>query len=241
MASVYAQLPKIVAHRGASAYAPENTAAAIKRAAQMGARWCEVDVTISKDGEAVIFHDAELNRCSNGSGLLIQKTLAELKTLDAGSWFSPEFKDEKILTLTELITLANSLKLGLNIEIKPTLGREIETVEAMVRAFAATPPQQSILLSSFNPYALRAAQKLLPQYERALNSEAIPSDWLEKLNELDASGLHFQIDFFDAKQVAQLKQTGFYCMIFTVNQAAQAHELHQAGVDSVFSDHPNLI
>lgn len=239
--SIYSQIPPVIAHRGASQLAPENTGAAIQMAAQMGASWCEVDVTISADGVAVIHHDADLARCSNGTGLVIQKTLAQLRELDMGSWFSKQFAGEKILTLTELLALANKLHLGLNLEIKPTLGREAQTLAAMVSAFQHVPPKHPILLSSFNPYALHEAKRQLPQYPRALNTEAIPNDWQARLHEVDAIGLHFQLEFFAAKEVKALREAGFFCMVFTVNQPEIAQRLLLSGVSAVFSDHPQLL
>lgn len=241
MPNVYSSAPSLLAHRGASAYAPENTAAAIRKAAELGATWCEVDVTISADQVAVIHHDPELDRCSSGTGLLVKHRLAELKMLDAGSWFAAEFANEKILTLTELIGLANALQLGLNLEIKPTLGLEEQTVLAMQKAFAEIAPLQPILLSSFNPYALKAAQQHLPSYTRALNSEAIPNDWQSKLEQLGASGLHFWNEFYDTAKVKEIRQAGFNCMVFTVNDKATARRYLDEGVNAVFSDKPQLL
>ncbi|MAR00745.1 MAG: glycerophosphodiester phosphodiesterase [Oceanospirillaceae bacterium] len=235
--SVYDHLPRFIAHRGASGHAPENTAAAIAKAHELGATWAEVDVTISADGEAVIFHDHKLERCSNGRGLIIQQPLADLKTLDAGSWFSPFYKEEKILTLSELLSLADDLNLSLNIEIKPTIGREWETVQAMQSAFRDTAFSQHILLSSFNERALCYAAELLPQFDRGLNVEAIPADWQKRLKQCLATGLHFQLDFFDGGVIRQLREQGVPLACFTVNNIVDAQRLWEAGVNAVFTDY----
>ena len=234
--AAYQNIPRFIAHRGASAQAPENTHASMRLAIELGAKWAETDITISADGIAVIHHDAELERCSNGTGLVIQKTLAQLKKLDVGGWYGPEFAGEKFLTLTELLSLANQHGLGLNLEIKPTMGREAETVAAIKCAFAEVPPRTPILFSSFNPYALKEAQQQLPSYTRALCSEALPQDWQVRLNEIGASGLHFARDFFDAKAIAAIKAAGFYCLSYTVNDPAEAERFFNAGVDAVFHD-----
>ena len=240
MNNMYTNLPALIAHRGASAQAPENTLAAFNLAADLGATWLELDVTISQDGIAVIHHDAELERCTNGHGLVIQHSLEELKALDSGSWFAPQFHQERIMTLAELLSLANQRTLGLNIEIKPTLGREHETVQAIAQAMQEVPPRTPILFSSFNPYALQAALIHLPNIPRALCTEAIPLDWAERLNHLHAIGLHFQADFFTEATVSPLLNAGIGLAVFTVNNTEQAKRILHSGVHAMFSDYPNL-
>jgi len=111
---------KVIAHRGASGYAPENTMAAFELAVEMGAEAIEFDVQMTKDGEIIVFHDYVLGRTASGEGLIMNKTLSELKTLDAGSWFSDKFKDEKILTLKEVLEKIPK-EIELHIEIKKNL------------------------------------------------------------------------------------------------------------------------
>ncbi|WP_419810745.1 glycerophosphodiester phosphodiesterase family protein [Bacterioplanoides sp.] len=234
----YQQMEPVIAHRGASGEAPENTAAAIRLAAEQGAHWIEVDATISAEGVAVIFHDSELKRCSNGDGHVAQLRLSELKALDCGSWFSPQYRGENILTLAELLTLCNQLGLNLNLEVKPTIGRETETVWAIRTALQQVPFDNSLLLSSFNHHALKACQQHLPDIARALNVDAIPYNWQERLDEYQALGLHFSADFFDARLVQQLSEHGVPMACFTVNSPELAQTLWQAGVLSVFSDYP---
>lgn len=237
----YASLPAVIAHRGAKSETPENTLIAFKRAIELGAKWLELDITISADGIAVVHHDAELERCTNGTGLVIQHSLAALKALDCGSWFSPKFKDEPFATLKEVLELANRTHTGLNLEIKPTMGREVETVAAIVKTLAETPPQAPILFSSFNPFALYEAKIQLSEYPRALCTEAIPADWRTRLEFLDAIGLHFQAEFFDAEAIKPLLQAKIGLAVFTVNSPEKAKTLHAAGVQAVFSDIANLL
>jgi glycerophosphoryl diester phosphodiesterase len=93
----------IVGHRGTMKFAPENTIAAHDKAIEMGARAIEMDVRMTKDGEFVVMHEPFVNRTTNGSGLVSQMSLAEIKALDAGSWFSPEFAGERVPTLREAL------------------------------------------------------------------------------------------------------------------------------------------
>lgn len=241
MPDAYNSMPAVVAHRGAGAFAPENTAAAISLAVELGATWCEVDVTISADGIAVIHHDAGLERCTNGHGLVIKHTLAELKQLDAGSWFDAKYHQQRMLTLAELLVMANHLKLGLNLEIKPTFGREEETVKAIAYELKKNPCQKHVLLSSFNVHALYEAKLQLPHLTRALNTEAIPHNWQQRVAEVDAQGLHFQLEFFNAEQVKSINDSGIHCAVFTVNDISVARQLFAAGVNTIFSDYPNLL
>ncbi len=237
----YEEISPVIAHRGASAHAPENTRAAIELAARQGAQWVEVDVTISSDGIAVIHHDADLKRCSDGDGLVIQKRLAELKQLDVGRWYSDQFRGEQILTLSELLALASHLELGLNLEIKPTIGREPETVWAIHKALQQVHFEQPLLLSSFSIHALQSARRHMPHITRALNVEAIPADWQHRLEEADCAGLHFAKEFFDATQVRAIRDAGYHMLVFTVNDADTAQRLLQAGVDGVFTDMPQQL
>ena len=104
---------KIIAHRGASMYAPENSESSLKLASSMGVEWIETDVQITIDNQLVIFHDEKLGRTSNGEGFLALKKFSELKKLDIGSWFSKEFAGEKILSLIEFLDLIKKYKFSL--------------------------------------------------------------------------------------------------------------------------------
>src|SRR5687767_2537589 len=110
--------PPVIAHRGASFYAPENTMAAFRKAAQLGVNWVEFDVVATKDGMPVVFHDDELNRTTNGVGMLSDYSHAYLQTLDAGSWFDARFAGETIPTLAQVLTFLAEMKLNANIELK---------------------------------------------------------------------------------------------------------------------------
>ena len=108
----------VIAHRGASAYAPENTLAAFKLAREQNADWFELDCTLTKDGEVVVIHDDDTERTTGVPGKVAKMTLAEVKALDAGAWKSPEFAGERMPTLAEALDLAKGLQIGVYIEIK---------------------------------------------------------------------------------------------------------------------------
>ncbi|MDO6681115.1 glycerophosphodiester phosphodiesterase family protein [Oceanobacter sp. 5_MG-2023] len=233
----------VIAHRGASRLAPENTLAAFRLAQQAGASWIEVDVALSADGQAVIFHDERLDRCTNGHGWLLLHTLIELQQLDAGSWFADHFCHERIPTLQALLHWACQHSIGLNLEIKAVVGREAETVQALVMAYQATLAETGmvpILLSSFNPLSLQYARSALPEVPRALLTEAIPADAALRLTRLGCEGLHFCADLADPEVIRTLANAGFNLRAYTVNNPTQADSLLAMGVNAVFSDIADL-
>lgn len=107
----------VIAHRGASAYAPENTLAAFELAVDMGADWYELDCLLAKDGTVMVSHDNDVDRCTDGKGFITEMTVAELKTLDAGSWKDPKFASERMPTLDESLAMAKD-RIGVYVEIK---------------------------------------------------------------------------------------------------------------------------
>jgi len=123
------RLSRFVGHRGIAAEAPENTLTGFRLAAEAGFSWVEFDVMLSADDVPVLHHDEELGRTDNGSGPVAAHPLSALKALDAGSWFGPGFAGERIPTFEETIACCRALGLSMNVEIKPTTGREVRTAE----------------------------------------------------------------------------------------------------------------
>ncbi len=125
-------IERIIAHRGASAYAPENTIAAFDKAAILGARMIEFDVMLSQDGEPFVVHDENLKRTTNGRGEVGKVDAAYIKTLDAGKWFSKKFSVKKVPPLQEVLKWLIFSDMKANIEIKPYPGTmEATTVAVM--------------------------------------------------------------------------------------------------------------
>jgi glycerophosphoryl diester phosphodiesterase len=108
----------VIGHRGASAYAPENTLASFALAKEMGADWFELDSTLTRDGQVIVIHDDTLDRTTNGKGPVADMTLAQLKQLDAGAWKDPKFAGERLPTLAEALDLARKRRIGVYLEIK---------------------------------------------------------------------------------------------------------------------------
>lgn len=241
MSNPYLNLNQIIAHRGASAYAPENTACAIKKAAKMGASWVEVDINISHEHTPVVFHDMTLERCSNGIGKLTQTSNQTLEKLDFGSWFSPEFKGEPLLSLEALIHLALEYKLALNLEIKPDEGLELEVVVAIKHCLENFANLPTIVFSCFSVKALEQCMIFLSDYPRALLVEAIDEQCESTIKEIEACGLHFDAEKANEQSIKRLVKTGVPLLAYTVNEKELANELFDWGVTAVFSDYPDLL
>ncbi|MGB1093027.1 MAG: glycerophosphodiester phosphodiesterase family protein, partial [Oceanobacter sp.] len=185
-----------------------------------------------------LFHDALLDRCSSGSGEIQNFDFEQLKTLDCGGWFAPEFIGEPMASLQELLELAEQSGTGLNLEIKPTPEREAETVEAVALLLEQIQPSCPIVISSFSKLALRAAKERLADYQRGLLVDDIPLDWPEQLEEFGASALHAQDAHLDETALAELKAAGIPLLIYTVNSPERFLQLMKEGVSAVFTDNP---
>jgi len=235
-------LPKIVAHRGASEDAPENTLAAIAKAAELGARAVEFDVTVSADGVAVLMHDDVLDRCTDGAGPVILKTLNELQALDAGSWFSPAFAGERIPTLEQALDLATDCGLTVNLELKPTLGWEGPTVNAVVETLKKPRYDDvGLLVSSFNSLAIERFAECMPDVDLGWLTEAVPADWPDMITRYGCVSLHCYEPYVTPELVHDVHGQGYRLHVFTVNDPAKAKQLFSWGVDAVFTDRPDVL
>ena len=240
------QLPDIIAHRGESAKAPENTIAACQLAIDNGANWLEVDVNVSSDGELFLHHDDSLQRCTDGTGYLVSKTKSELRSLDAGSWFSKDFAGEKLATLDELIELLGQLpesrNAGLNLEVKPTPGWEYPLVNAVSKRIQAGWPENvALLISSFSPLALEALREQLPNAQLGLLVSAIPENWQSWMQRFDCNTFHCAADFVTDEFCREASKAGIQVLCYTVNDKNRAEQLLAMGVSSVFSDNPSIL
>ena len=178
-------LPLIIAHRGHLSAAPENTLSAFQGALDAGADGIELDVRLTRDGKLVVFHDRKLDRTSNGHGLVDHYTLAHIRSLDVGSWFSHQFKGEAAPTLDQVFeALPNDYLINVEMKViikgmKLIAHRVAETIRRHQR-------WESTLVASFNPVALFHLRRMEPQIARAYifsrdHPYPIRSRWLAPL------------------------------------------------------------
>ena len=236
-------LPRVIGHRGAAGHAPENTLASLWRAAELGARWVEFDIALTREGEPVLMHDETVDRTTDGSGKLAQMSLGELKALDAGAWFSKAAAGERVPTLMEALATLTSLGLGANIEIKPTTGREAETGAIVAKRVAAAWPDTlpRPLLSSFKVEALAAARDAAPQIARGYLTSRLGGDWQREAANLGCVSIHCNHRYLDRGSAAAVRQAGYRPLAYTVNDAARGRQLFDWGVEAVFTDYPDRL
>jgi glycerophosphoryl diester phosphodiesterase len=233
-------IPRLIAHRGASADAPENTLAALREAARQGAGWVEVDAVLTADGVPVVIHDDTLDRTTDGHGPVAAAEFAALRRRDAGSWFAPRFAGERVPTLAETIDLALELGLGLNVEIKPAAGHEEATARAVAALVDARWPvdRPLVLLSSFEPVCLDIARAVVPRCPRGYLLWDPPADWLTIARRVDAATINVHQDRQTAASIAAHAVAGRPVLAYTVNDPGRARTLFGWGVAGVFTDAP---
>lgn len=235
--------PFVIGHRGSPRAAPENTLASFRQAARDGATWVEFDVSLTLDGRAVIFHDDDLDRTSDGTGPLAATSFDALRNLDAGSWFGADFAGEPVPTLEEALELFRSEGLAFNMEIKPDHGREVETAEialAIARdgwpAEAPTP-----LISSFSRACVATAKEVQPGWPRDLLFDRVPDDWKEVGAQLEVISFGVNQQHLTQDQIAAMHEAGYGVMAYTVNDVDRAKTLKSWGVDAIFTDIPGAM
>ncbi len=244
LADLYVGHPVLnFAHRGAQEAAPENTLSAFLAAEGMGAHGIELDVILSRDGELVVIHDYELERTTDGEGQVRDRTVAELKKLDAGAWFDEAYTGERIPTFEEVVAIIEP-QTRINIELKTetpaTDGLELAVVEAIRKHDL----YGRVIVSSFNPVALmriKHADKDIPV--GLLYAPDLPrylsEGWFIPL--LRPEALHPEQRMVDQKYMEWARKKGYRVNVWTVNEAADFKQMLDLKVDGIITDRPNRL
>ncbi len=239
------QIPKIIGHRGACGYAPENTIASIQSAADMGCDWVELDVKLTSDDVPIIFHDDNLIRTTGHEGLVAETPYSVIKELDAGSWFGDSFIGEKIPTLEEALECIIENGMGLNLEIKPCAGREIETTQiALDHLSRIWDDHEKIMISSFSQVSLETAAEMLGgDWAIGYLFDETPDNWRDMAKHLGAKTININGNRPDLTRefIEDIIDEGYGILAYTINNPLRAQELIQWGVDGVFTDEPDVI
>lgn len=240
--AIYQDQVLVFGHRGASAYAPENTIPAFELAAEQGAHGIELDVQLSQDGHLVVIHDFELDKTTNGTGKVTDTSLADLKTLDAGSWFNEKFAGIQIPTLAEVFESVGE-SLFINVEIKyfdiETNGIEQKIIDCITKYQL----EARVIISSFNPMVLKRTRQI---------NDAIPIGYLYSPQSMDGKtqalmlpyeheARHPYHEMIDESIMIHAHELGFVVNAWTVNDAARARQLRMLGVNGIITDHPDTI
>lgn len=238
--------PLIAAHRGYRARFPENTMAAFKAARDLGVPMIELDVTLTKDGHVVVIHDETLDRTSDGKGHVREHTLSQLKKLDAGGWFSPFFRGEKIPTLSDVLDFFKNKTL-INIEIKPEAFEPVHhenTIEHKVAALISDlSSPDAIVISSFHPGIVeRVAHMDISGLRVSLltEHEALDDAMLDFMTGINAYSWNPDFQVLTQDQVERAHAKGIRVLTYTVNRASVGKHCFDMGVDGLFTDEPRL-
>lgn len=244
-----------IAHRGAAGYAPENTLAAVDEAAARGATTVEVDVQRTRDGRLVLIHDDSLKRTTDAEDRFPDRasyavggfTYAELRTLDAGSWFDAEYAGERIPTLEEAVDLMRGKGLNLLLELKspersPGVAEDVAAVFQSRQWWLWPSPQGDrprMVVQSFDHDALESLHRLLPRVPIGLLGRIPERDldeyakWADQINPK-----HTKVD---ADYVAAVHERGMEVHVYTVDEPADVRTAIEKGVDGIISNLPDAV
>lgn len=233
--------PKIIGHRGAAAYAPENTRAGIHAAADMALEWVALDVKLTQDSIAVLFHDEELARTTGATGQIAQTPWAAIAELDAGSWFGDSFISEGVPDLEDALNVVAERGLRPVLLLRPSPGREVETAEAALDAASRIWPEDIAppLLVSASHVTLETCRDMLPDWPRGLLIEEYAENWAEAGDYLDISTIHVVDDKLSRDSLEEYIESQLPVIIHTVNDQQRAQELLRWGADAIVTDTPD--
>lgn len=231
---------KIIAHRGASGYAPENTLAAFRVGMEQNCDGFEIDVQLTKDNELIVYHDWSLGRAATGEGFIKDLDLAYIREQDAGSWFSDEFKGEKIPTLAEFFEMVPKGML-LNIEAKAKAVDERDLGARLAEEIIKHDRLDDVIVSSFN-------HKTLNQVSAASKDVKIGALMYSRLIEMEdyfitkfpIYSAHLSDELTDQEMVTEIKKIGAKVYVWTVNDKETADLFKNMGVDGIITNYPDL-
>jgi glycerophosphoryl diester phosphodiesterase len=227
-----------IAHRGASGSAPEHTRAAFMRALDIGVDMIELDVQLSRDEELVVVHDFELERTTNGRGPVRSHDWADLKTLDAGSWFAAEFAGQRMLTLSEVVDIVDE-RARLNVEVKPTAGDERILADKLVGLLERRGKLASTVVSCFDFDVLREIRSADEKLKIGLltHDPDFTRVW-RVARELEARSVHPHWALLTPEVLSRARDEGLEVLVWTVNEIDIMSALVDQGVDGIISDYP---
>jgi glycerophosphoryl diester phosphodiesterase len=237
----YIPRPIIIAHRGDKSHAPENTLAAFSLAADKKADAIEFDVKLSADGQVIVLHDQTVDRTTSGTGNVSSLPLTALRELDAGAWFSEQFRGERIPTLDEVFETVGKRVL-MNVELTNYASPNDDLVPKVADLVKKHALQERILFSSFFPRNLRKARSLLPEVSRGLLvMPGILGIWGRTFGwRGDFIALHPYLSEANPALIRRVHAAGKRVHVWTVNLAEDLKRMIDLRVDAIFTDDPGL-
>ena len=229
----------LIAHRGASGYAPENTLAAFRKAVAMGLNFIETDLQLSRDARFVAIHDDTVNRTTNGQGAVHDLTLAELRRLDAGSWFGSSFTGERIPTLEEILEFSKRHDVVFYLELKP--GGSWGGEHALIGALRESGEIARVVVISFDSSLVATVRRAEPTLMTGLLYDGQLEKPIERALEIGARQLCVRGDLVTPAMIAEAKRNDLQVICWTVNHPAHMRLLATAGVAGIMSDYPDRL
>jgi len=233
--------PLVIAHRGDRVHAPENTLAAFRLAAEKGAEAVEFDVKLTRDGQVIVVHDPTVDRTTNGSGTVATLPFPAVRDLDAGAWFSEQFRGEKIPTLDEVFETVGK-RIYMNIELTNYSTPNDALVPKVVEVVKRHGLESRVLFSSFFARNLRKARQLLPEVPRGLLTlSGLLGFWGRTFGWRGRyAALHPYWTNLNAGLVERVHAAGKLINVWTVNAEADIQRMFSLGVDGLITDDPAL-
>jgi glycerophosphoryl diester phosphodiesterase len=227
----------VIAHRGASSYAPENTLAAFDLALGMGVHQLELDVHFSRDGHIVVIHDETVDRTTNGSGLVADKTLAELRGLDAGSWFGDKFAAERIPTFGEVLERYKG-RVHLHTEIKGRMERLAQRTADLVRGYGMA---DQVTITSFRKTPLEEVRAYAPELPTGWLVTEVSDEVVARARALTLTQICPRANTVTPELVRRLHAEGFVVRAWGVADEALMRQVVEAGADGMTVNFPDKL
>lgn len=233
----------VIAHRGASALAPENTLAAFEKGIEVGADAVEIDVHLTRDNRVVVMHDGNLDRTTDGIGPTYQRMLGEIKRLDAGSWFDARFAGERVPTLEETLDLLRNRAVVL-IEVKPNgIARAVVDVVRQMKAV------EHVVIQSFHPGTVRTVRELDPRIPTSLltvrpgatRPRRRGRSMVKRAVKVGANALSVRYAGLDSRTVEEIHHRAMALWVWTVDEEQDMRAMIEAGVDGIITNRPDVL
>jgi glycerophosphoryl diester phosphodiesterase len=231
--------PWVVAHRGASGHAPENTMVAFRRAVELGATFIETDLRFTRDAQFVAIHDATVERTTSGRGSVRELTLAELRQLDAGSWFGAEFAGERIPTLDEILNFAHAADVVFYLEVKTEVVWGVQ--HTLVSALRRTEQVARTVILSFDPSMLSALLGLEHTLMTGLLYDRLPADPIAQALQIGVRQIAPRRDLLSGELVQRAHAADLQVVTWTVDKLEEMRAAIATGVNGIITNYPDRL
>jgi glycerophosphoryl diester phosphodiesterase len=231
--------PWVIAHRGASGHAPENTLAAFQRVVELGATFIETDLHVTRDGRFVAIHDETVDRTTNGSGEVHDFTLDELRRVDTGLWFDRDFMGEQVPTLEEILEFSRKNDVVFYLELKYAAMKGMDHALAAALSKGQSAPRTIVI--SFDAAILKPLRKIDPSIMMGLLVEGTTPGCIGAAVDLGVRQLCPKFTGLDTAFVEEAHRADLQVVTWTVNTAEEMRAMISAGVDGIMTDFPDRL